>query len=128
MGTQTCGFLGNGIVTTTNNVSTILLTLTVPNDCGINATIHITGRNTSTGDCYHKIAYLSGKNISGTCSMSSGIDGGLVQATSDSGYSDISMGACSIVTTVYTNTIRISVTGLPATNIDWFASSFGVMH
>lgn len=127
MGYQTCGFLGSGTTTTTDATSTILMTITVPDDCALVATVHITGRNTSTGDCYQQVAYLAGRNRLGTFNLSNGTDNGYVSATT-SNLPDLYMATCSSSASVYSNTVSISVTGILATNIDWFAVAFGALH
>ena len=100
--------LENSLNTTDATVTTIL-TVTIPSGHSIAGKVVVVSRNTSTGATKDFQSGIVAKNVSGTVTTGSSFSNLLADE------------ATSVSITNSGNDMLIRVTGIAATNIDWFA-------
>jgi len=103
--------------TTTDIVTTTVLTYPIPNNTGGVFVAKVTGRNTSTNATANAILQFGAQNVAGTAAVV-----GTPQATlSVANGSDASMNTVVVAVSASAGNILVRVTGLALTTIQWAA-------
>lgn len=105
-----------GTIITTDGTQTTLASWTVPEDSSVAIQANIIARNTSTGAIAAFYKFSGGKNVGGVVSLV----GSILDVVS--AIKDLAMLTASCTFDTSGTDIRVRVTGIAATNIEWMVS------
>ncbi len=105
-----------GTIITTDDTATTLASWTVPDDSSVVVQATVVARNTSTGAIAGFYKFAAGKNVGGNVSLV----GSILDIIS--AIKDLSMLTASCTLDVSGTDIRVRVTGIAATTIEWMVA------
>lgn len=104
----------NNVLTTADATQTTTLTYAIPSGASFYAEIVAVGRNTSTGDTVVAKKAQGGRNVAGTVTLISSIVNIVTLAA------DVSLSTAAFTMVASSGNLLVKVTGVVATNIEWF--------